>query len=314
MVDQVGYAGGSGYPPVSASANGLLAYWDGTPINGELLWFDRSGKPLPSSGGSITAPGTFSLSPDGQKIAFVRGGDVWLLDSRGSPFKFSFSGGAWPIWSADGLRLLFRTAAQQLVERSISGAEKDRPVGNLVSFQDVPTDWSAESRLVVLHTLGPATGWDIGTMSAETGTRAPLLQSPANEIQGRLAPNGSAIAYVSDETGQWEVYVQPFPLTGANKRQISVNGGSQPTWRRDGQELFFLGADRRIMAASVKTSGTFSHGTPQALFDTRMRPTYTPFLFNYATTDGERFLINSMPEGATPVISVISNWTAALKK
>ena len=138
-------------------------------------------------------------------------------------------------------------------------------------------------------------------MSAETGTRASLLQSPANEIQGRIAPDGSWIAYVSDETGQWEVYVQPFPLTGANKWQISVNGGSQPTWRRDGQELFFLGADRRIMAVSVKTSGTFSHAPPQALFDTRMRPTFTPFPFNYATTDGQRFLVNSMPEGATPI-------------
>jgi hypothetical protein len=102
-------------------------------------------------------------------------------------------------------------------------------------------------------------------------------------------------------------------LTGANKRQISVNGGSQPTWRRDGEELFFLGADRRIMAVSVKTSGTFSHATPQALFDTRMRPTFTPFPFNYATADGQRFLVNSMPEGATPMISVISNWTTTLK-
>jgi eukaryotic-like serine/threonine-protein kinase len=312
VVDRIGYGAGSGYLAVSASANGILAYWDGTPINGELLWFDRSGKPLPSSAGPITAPGTFSLAPDGRQIAFTRSGDVWLLDTRGSTFRFSFTGGAWPIWSEDGLRLFFRTG-QQLVERSINGAEKDRAVGNL-QFQDLPTDWSAKSRLVVLHTLGSATAWDIGTMSLETGMRASLLQSPANEIQGRIAPDGRWIAYVSDETGQWEVYVQPFPLTGANKRQISVNGGSQPTWRRDGQELFFLGADRRLMAVSVEPSGAFSHGTPQALFDTRIRPTFTPFSFNYATTDGQRFLVNSMPEGATPTIGVITNWTTTLKE
>ena len=107
--------------------------------------------------------------------------------------------------------------------------------------------------------------------------------------------------------------MQPLPLTVA-KWQISVNGGSQPIWRRDGQELFFLGADRRLLAASVKTSGTFSRDTPDTLFDTRMRPTYTPFPFNYATTDGQRFLVNSVPEGATATIGVISNWTTALKK
>jgi eukaryotic-like serine/threonine-protein kinase len=199
-----------------------------------------------------------------------------------------------------------------LVERAISGAEKDRPVGNVLSSEDFPTDWSAESRLVVLHTLGSATGWDIGTMSVETGKRAPLLQTQANEIQGRISPDGHWIAYTSDESGQWEVYVQPLPLTG-NLWQISINGGSQPSWRRDGQELFFLGADRRLMAASVKTSGTFSRDTPHPLFDTRMRPTFTPFPFNYATTDGQRFLVNSMPEGATPTITVISNWTTTLK-
>ena len=309
VLDQVGYAGGSAYPPVAASANGLLAYWDGTVINGELLWFDRGGNLLGSSQGPPSM--AFSLSPDGRQIALVRSGDVWLLDQRGSTFRFSFTGGSWPTWSADGRRLLFRTS-QELVERAISGAEKNRPVGK-ISSQEFPTDWSADGRLVVTHTLGSATGWDIGTMSTETGTRASLFQTPANEIQGRIAPDGHWIAYASDESGQWEVYVQPLPLTGA-KWQISVNGGSQPIWRRDGQELFFLGADRRLMAASVKHSGTFSTDTPHTLFDTRMRPTYAPFPFNYATTDGQRFLVNSVPEGATPTIGVISNWTAALKK
>jgi len=150
-------------------------------------------------------------------------------------------------------------------------------------------------------------------MSAETGKRESLLQKPENEFQGRLAPDDHWIAYTSDESGQLEVYVQPLPLTGV-KWQISVNGGSQPIWRRDGQELYFLGADRRLMAASVKTRSGFSNDTPHTLFDTHMRPTFIPFPFNYATTDGQRFLVNSMPEGATPTIGVISNWMTALKK
>jgi eukaryotic-like serine/threonine-protein kinase len=312
VVDPVGYAGGSAYPPVAASANGLLAYWNGTPINGELLWFDRSGNLLPSSQGPGPGMGTFSLSPDGRQIALVHSGDVWLFDPSGARSRFSFTGGSWPTWSADGRRLLFRTG-QQLVERAISRAEKDRPVGNLLSSQEFPTDWSADGRLVVLHTLGSATGWDIGTMSAETGKRESLLQKPENEFQGRLAPDDHWIAYTSDESGQLEVYVQPLPLTGV-KWQISVNGGSQPIWRRDGQELYFLGADRRLMAASVKTRSGFSNDTPHTLFDTQMRPTFIPFPFNYATTDGQRFLVNSMPEGATPTIGVISNWMTALKK
>jgi serine/threonine protein kinase/Tol biopolymer transport system component len=311
VLDQVGYAAGSAYPPVAAAANGLLAYWDGTVLNAELRWFDRSGSLLPSSQELSTTPGTFSLSPDGRQIALTRSGDIWLLDPRGSPFRFSFNGGSWPVWSADGRRLLFRSD-EELVERATRGAEKERPVGS-VSSQDFPTDWSADGRLVVLHTIGSETGWDIGTMSAETGKRAQLFQTTANEIQGRIAPDGHWIAYTSDESGQWEVYVQPMPLTGA-KWQISVNGGSQPIWRRDGQELFFVGADQRLMAASVKTSGTFSFDMPHMLFDTRMRPTYAPFPFSYATTDGQRFLVNSLPEGASPTIGVISNWTTALKK
>jgi serine/threonine protein kinase len=312
VVDPVGYAGGSGYPPVAASANGLLAYWDGTAINGELLWFDRGGNPLPSSHASGPRNGTFSLSPDGRQIAATQSGDVWLFDPSGARSRFSFTAGSWPTWSADGRRLLFRTG-QQLVERAINGAEKDRPVGNLLSVQEFPTAWSADGRLVVLHTLGSASGWDIGTMSTETGKREPLLQKPEDEFQGRLAPDDHWIAYTSDESGQLEVYVQPLPLTGA-KWQISVDGGSQPIWRRDGQEMYFLGADRRLMAASVKIGSGFSHDAPHALFDTQMRPTFIPFPFNYATTDGQRFLVNSMPEGATPTIGVISNWMTALKK
>jgi eukaryotic-like serine/threonine-protein kinase len=314
VVDEVGYAGGSAYPPVAASANGLLAYWNGTTINGELTWFDRSGNLLPSSDGSSATPsnGTLSLSPDGRQIARTLGGDIWLFNPSGARSRFSFAGGSWPIWSADGRRLLFRTG-QQLVERAVSGAERDRPVGNTLSSQEFPTDWSADGRLVLLHTLGSATGWDIETMSAETGKRELLLQKPENEFQGRLSPDGHWIAYTSDASGQMEVYVQPLPLTGAQS-QVSVNGGSQPIWRRDGQELFFLGADRRLMAASVKTSGGFSNEAPHALFDTRMRSTFIPYPVNYATTDGQRFLITSMPEGATPTIGVVSSWTTALKK
>ena len=147
------------------------------------------------------------------------------------------------------------------------------------------------------------TGFDIDTIAMATGRRTRLLRTPANEAQARFSPDGRWLAYMSDESGRFEVYVQPFPFTGA-KYQVSPNGGSQPVWRRDGRELFFIGADARLMATGVKASPTFAADTPVALFDTRIGIPTEPFLHSYATVDGQRFLINSVAPGSGATIGI----------
>ena len=129
-----------------------------------------------------------------------------------------------------------------------------------------------------------------------------------------LSPNGRWLAYASDESGELQVYVEPFPATG-EKRQISPDGGSEPRWRRDGNELFYLASSNKLMSVPMPGGIAFDFGAPKVLFDTRVPLTGNPYRSNYAVTaNGQRFLINTRIEDAPSPINVILNWTALLKK
>jgi Tol biopolymer transport system component len=316
VLDQIGYAAGSGHPPVSASSNGLLAYWDGTPVRTELLWLDRQGNVLTS----VRQPNIYmglALSPDGQTVALDRRDpqtstiEVWLHDSRRTFSRFSFGDGAWPIWARDGRRLVFMKGGA-LVQRSLGGDEKDREVARLGVRGNFPVDSFPDGRTILLETFGATTAFDLATVTLDDPKPRAILQTAANEVQGRLSPDGKWLAYCSDESGRWEVYVQSFPLTAA-KWQISTEGGFQPSWRGDGKELFFVGADLRLMAVSLTTTPAFSSDVPKALFQTRVRPNYEPYPFAYAVTpDGQHFVLNSTELGPGPPISIVTNWSASL--
>ena len=130
-----------------------------------------------------------------------------------------------------------------------------------------------------------------------------------------LSPDGRWLAYTSDESGTLDVYVRPFP-GGAEKWAVSTRGGSEPQWRGDGKELFYLGADRTLMSVPIAAGASFEAGVPKALFETRVGAINPEFRHNYAASkDGNRFLINTVPDGASsPPITVVLNWTAGLKK
>ena len=149
----------------------------------------------------------------------------------------------------------------------------------------------------------------------------PFLQTEFTETQGQFSPDGAWIAYTSDESGQFEVYVRPFPA-GPGKGKVSISGGQFPRWRRDGKELFFLAPNRKLMAAAVKAvAGSrreFEAAVPQALFETRIPPPAgTGFTwFGYAAAgDGKRFLmLTSAAESAEAPLTVVVNWLAAVKR
>jgi hypothetical protein len=159
-------------------------------------------------------------------------------------------------------------------------------------------------------------GFDIWVwQTSGQGKPSLAVRTPLNAIHGRLSPDGRWLAYASDESGQWQVYVEPFPGSG-DKRQISAEGGSEPRWRRDGRELFFLGSDMKVMSVAMPDGNGFAAGVPKPLFQTRVPLTGNPYRWNYAMSrDGQRFLVcTSVDEGRSSPLTMLLNWTAVLRK
>ncbi len=177
------------------------------------------------------------------------------------------------------------------------------------------TDWSLDGRYIVYMDVLPKTKFDLGVLPL-FGNRSPqpFAQTEFNEKQGRLSPDGRWMAYTSDETGRYEVYVQPFPA-GGGKWQISIGGGEQPSWRRDGKELYYVGEAQKLIVVGVDASAsTFRRSTPRELF--QMHSPVDIWTRNqYAvTSDGQRFLVNTLVEtSASSPITMVINWSAGLK-
>ena len=161
-------------------------------------------------------------------------------------------------------------------------------------------------------------GYDLGVIPLSGDRKpTPFLVGPSNEVQGRFSPNHRWIAYASDESGKFEVYVRPFPAQSTQSTTISIAGGMQPEWRRDGKELFYISADGKLTAVPVVTEeAAFTAGTPRALFDVEVPEPTAPYPTHYVVTaDGQRFLVNTVVDQPTrPALTVILNWTAALNK
>jgi Tol biopolymer transport system component len=179
----------------------------------------------------------------------------------------------------------------------------------------LPTDWSADGRLLALQSFSPGskTTWDVWTYSFGDKTVKPFAQSAYAETGASFSPDGRWLAYASDESGRSEVYVQPFPGPGSKSR-VSTAAGGQPRWRRDGRELFYREPAGRFMAVPVTArGGTFEAGTPQPLFEVRANP--TPGTQYDVTGDGQRFIVSvpARAEGASP-LTLVLNWPALLQR
>jgi len=312
---------------ISVSANGILAYIAGASGETELQlqWFDRSGKSL----GTVGQPADYSspaLSPDGTRIAVgiqgagAAGRNLWILDlKRGTASRLTFDSADEfnPIWSGDGSHILFSSALKgnrDLYEKAASGLGESEPVFESTNQQKNVDDWSPDGRYIVYDiTAAPVSLWILPLF----GDRNPLpfVQNIYNARQARFSPNSRYVAYTSDETGLFEIYVQTFPEQGG-KWQVSTGGGRDPEWRRDGKELYFL-SGAKLMAVDVNTAGPqLEMGTPKPLFEMQFGggTAINPNALYRATADGQRFLVVASPgqQGASP-ITVVTNWTADLK-
>jgi hypothetical protein len=328
--DHVGYrAAGSGYAAVTVSPAGVLAHGPSVGLTTSLRWHDRSG----ASTGPPTAPAQYNsprLSPDQKSVvvamtdAATAQPDLWVLGlARGTASRLTSDPATdwFPVWSADGGRLLFastRLGAMSLFQKAVGGGQEEPAAEGVVSAAAAtyPNDMSGDGRYL-LYAQGTPRGYDLGVLTlVGEGKASTFLSTPFNEVQGRFSPNTRWVAYASDESGRFEVYVRPFPAA-SGQTQISIAGGMQPEWRRDGKELFYISADGKLTAVPVTTDGaTFSAGTSHALFDVEVPESNDPYPTDYAVTaDGQRFLVNTVVDQPTrPALTVILNWMADLKK
>jgi Tol biopolymer transport system component len=221
-----------------------------------------------------------------------------------------------PVWSADGRVVAFASehgSGLDIYQRPVNQSEPDQPLLKLNAPPLVfPADWSSDGRYLMYYRTDPKSKNDVWVLPL-FGERKPfaVVQSEFNEWQAQFSPDGKWIAYVSDQSGIPQVYVQAFP-TQTGTWPISIAGGIQPRWRRDGNELFYLAPDRKLMAVAVKTTATFEAESPRPLFETtldasQLRQTYA------VSNDGKRFLLNAMIESSVPPLTVVQNWPALLK-
>jgi dipeptidyl aminopeptidase/acylaminoacyl peptidase len=312
----------------SVSGNGMLLYqaWSAPGLS-QLFWFDRSGKQV----GSLGAPANQAnprISPDGRRVALdlidaqTGNDDIWIYESSGGiPTRFT-SDPAYdnqPIWSPDGSRIVFmsmRTGHADLYQKSSSGAGGEEVI--LASERTkYATDWSPDGKSILYRALDPKTNLELWILPVG-GDRKPIpfIKTTFGVSHGQFSADGRWVAYASNESGTWEIYVAPFPGPGGNWK-VSAAGGSEPRWRRDGKELYYLAPDRKLIAVEVKTGTTFEAGAARPLFQTRPREHMSSAdLFSYdVSADGQRFLVNTdVGEATSPPLTVILNWTAGLKK
>lgn len=290
----------------------------------QLTWYDREGKEISKVG----QPGNYMdlvLSPDGKRAAASRivdgNADIWVIDlERGLPTRFTFNVAAEddPAWSADGGSLLFTSNRdndlRKLYRKLASGAGNEELISDTVRVHNIGIDWSPDGKNILYASRGEKTGFDIWVLPLGGDAKPyPLLQSEFTEEHVRFSPDGRFFAYKSNESGREEVYVQNFPPAGG-KWQVSTGGGAQPHWRRDGQELYYVAPDRKLMVVSVKPGESFQNGTPVVLFQTEVS-SFTNSNRYAVSADGQRFLVNSSVEADTLTpYTVILNWTSTLKK
>ena len=312
----------------SVSDTGTLVFFAGAVGQSELVWVDRAGRRI-GEAGPRGIFNSLSLSPDAASVVYDQAEPrygtlgLWQLDfARGVPSRLTFqsSHNMFPLWSPDGTRIAFsslREPPPQLYELNANGTGGEKLLLK-TNFPKGPSGWSSDGRLLFYDTMHPQTGGDIWALPLVGKPEPyPVVRTLADEHYGTPSPDGRWLAYISNETGPYEVYVEAFPATGF-RRQVSTLGGFEPQWRLDGRELFYRAPDQTLMAVDVKRNQTtVEFSPPKALFPTRIKwMEIQAAAHHYAVSpDGQRFLMTSATDEAqSSPITVMLNWTAVLKK
>jgi serine/threonine protein kinase/Tol biopolymer transport system component len=306
----------------SVSGSGLLvAQKAGESAVSQLVWFDRTGHET----GVVTKPGVYGntmLSPSGKWVASDTtdpgslNTDIYTYNVDSTETKrltFDPAIDSMPIWSPDEKQVVFadnREAQFDLYVKNSDGSQEEKqiPQGGADRF---PNDWSHDGKHILYER-----GADLWYVNVADLKATEFLKAPSTLRMGRFSPDGKWVAYASNESGKWEIYVTSFP-EAHGKWQLSNAGGTQPRWRGDGKELFYLSPDDKLMSVPVKIGATVDAGMPVALFQAYPREfaaaTSEQFFYD-VTKDGQKFLINTQLKSAKTPMSVVLNWSAKLNQ
>jgi eukaryotic-like serine/threonine-protein kinase len=330
VTDQVGSYRNIGF--FSASTNGVLVYKSEGGGGTVLTWFDRAGKTL-GTAGDPASYATPAFSPDGTRAAIGRRDTVvgnwvtWIFDfTRGTSTKFTFnsSNEYFPAWSSDGTRIFFASDSKgvsDIYEKLASGANEEDLL--LASSEDkFPTSVSPDGRFLLYFVADFAElnrKFKLWVLPVGGNAKPiPFSKTEVNEYDGRFSPDGHFVAYRSDESGHFELYVRRFTpdpsgagLSATGKWQVSYGGALRQTWSPDGKELFYVTSDGKVMAVPVTLNPGFQMGTPKLLFQSPPQPGRPT---GEITPDGRRFLFPVPADSVTqPPFNVLLNWRALLK-
>jgi dipeptidyl aminopeptidase/acylaminoacyl peptidase len=316
----------------SVATTGTIAYARPMLRTGQLTWFDRSGIALSTVGPDGERDyADFRLSGDERRLAAslvdpkLAFPDIWLFDlARGGESRLTFGPAvnAAVVWSPQDDRIAFRTNRNGVIElyqkNAVAGGNDEpllpQDVARTAGVQHstmAPTDWSSDGRLAFVSGLPSSDIWLL-TMADPT-TPKKVVKSPGDQMHGNFSPGRDFLAYTSNESGRFDVYVES--LQPPRKwPSISINGGYEPRWRADGQELYYLGDDQMLMAVPVST-GPVPFGKPRPLFQTQVHPGVSALRTHYIPNrDGSRFLIHRRSRDVAPdTITVVLNAMTALK-
>ena len=330
IAEHVGYESSVQYGLLSAGGNDTAVYGAGSGgVISALTWYDRTGKAL----GRVVEPAIEanpSLSPDGKRAVVDIANpnstnvDVWIEDlEHGTASRLTFdpTEDATGVWSRDGQTIAYRSnsraGAGSIEIKKATGLEEARAVV-VTRIQDdiMPNSWSLDDK-TILCTYEPAQGGaSLELVDVASGKMTPFTSSKASETNGMISPDGKRVAYASNETGEWEIYVTTFPGT-QGKWQVSRGGGVEPRWQGDGKAIYYLDPKGVLTAVPVTAQGTFSAGTPSPLFPAHGRlPVSDTDIFTYdVTKDGKHFLVNSYlkPDHVEP-LTVVLNAMAGTRK
>jgi eukaryotic-like serine/threonine-protein kinase len=315
----------TGAAAISTSLVGSLVYRTGAANRQRQLgWFDRSGAQIgeafpPDSNN----PGNPALSPDGRRVLLSRStegnADIWMLDvdRRGALTRLTSQPAPDinPSWSPDGTRIVFGAPTPS----SLGIFVKPTTTGNAsVLFdtpaQEVPADWSRDGRYILYRRQADmSSSVDLWALPMDGDrTPIPVARSAASERTGRFSPDSKWVAFESNESNRYEIYVQPFPGPGP-KTLISTGGGRQARWGPEGKELFYIAQDGRLMSVALRyrPDGQVDPASPVALFATRVSsaPNGGSVVEYDVSRDGRRFLMNSFVEQTGAPMTIVLNWS-----
>lgn len=309
---------GFGAAQFGLSSEGSLVYVPPSGAQRRLMWVGRDGSEQ-VLGARPQNYASFRLSPDGRRLAVVVDNQIWLYDlGRNAWTRFTFEGdiNGTPVWSPDGKHVAFLSSKEG--PRNIFWQRADGSGGSerltTGEYEHAPSSWSPDGQFLAYVEGHPVTHDDIWILRMSDRKQTPFLRTPFNETAPAFSPDGHWLAYASDESGRYEVYVQPYPGPGA-KYQISSEGGAEPAWNPNGKELLYRSGNR-MMSVEVALRHTFSAGRARMLFEGQYVTLEAPQTQSAAfciSPDGQRFLMNKQ-SGVATQINVVLNWFEELKR